>query len=83
MKFKDYYEEKLDEKDDPKNKLMKELEELVFKEIDKMFPLIEKQTMKLAKKHGLKRNTIPLNGFLGHLKKEARSYLPAFKDRFK
>lgn len=64
-------------------KIQSDLQEIVFKEIDKMFPLIEKKTMELAKKHGMKRSTIPLNGFLGHLKKEARSWLPAFRNSFK
>ena len=65
------------------DKIKQELEEIVFKEIMKMFPLIEKKTNALAKKYKMKRGTIPLNGFLAHLKKEARSYLPAFRNSFK
>ena len=48
-----------------------------------MFPVIEKKSFVIAKKYGYKRGTIPLNGLLAHLKKEARSYLPAFNNSFK
>jgi len=64
-------------------KIQNDLETLLFNEIDKMFPVIEKKSFVIAKKYGYKRGTIPLNGLLAHLKKEARSYLPAFNNSFK